>query len=47
VRLIEIFAGQLALGQIGQFQVIEEQVDELVAAEHEAERVLAVAFARA
>ena len=35
----------LALGKIGQLEIVEEQVDELVAAEHEAEGVLAVAFA--
>ena len=38
--------GQLALGEIGQFQIVEEQVDELVAAQDEAKRVLAVALAR-
>ena len=37
--------GQLALGEIGQFEIVEEQVEELVAGEHEAERVLAVAVA--
>ena len=38
---------ELALGEIRQFEIVEEQIDELVAGEHEAERVLAVAFARA
>ena len=39
--------GQLSLGEIGQFQIVQEQVDELVAAENEAERIFAVALARA
>ena len=39
--------GQLALGEIGQFQIVEEQVDEFVAAQNEPERILAVALARA
>src|SRR6266511_4376935 len=38
--------GQLSLGEIGQFQVVQEQVDKLVAAENEAERIFAVALAR-
>ena len=39
--------GQLSLGEIGQFQIVQEQVDELVAAENEPERIFAVALARA
>ncbi len=34
------------LGEIGQFQIVQEQVDEFVAAENEAERIFAVALAR-
>src|ERR1700761_3446955 len=36
--------GQLALGEIGQFEIVEEEVYELVATEDEAERILALAF---
>src|SRR6185436_20167471 len=36
----------LSLGKIGQFQIVQEQVDKLVAAENEAERIFAVALAR-
>src|SRR5205823_14221046 len=39
--------GQLSLGEIGQFQVVQEQVDKFVAAENEAKRIFAVALARA
>ena len=38
--------GELALGEIRQFEIVEEQVDEFVARQHEAEIVLAVALAR-
>src|SRR6185437_9251665 len=37
--------GESPLGEIGQFEIVEEQVDELVAVENEPERVLAVTFA--
>ena len=39
--------GKLALGQVGQFQVVEEQIDEFLAAQDEAECILAVALTRA
>ena len=38
--------GELPLGEIGQFQIVQEQVDKFVAAENEAERIFAVALAR-
>ena len=37
--------GKLSLGEIGQFQIVQEQVDEFFAAQNEAERILAVALA--
>ncbi len=37
--------GELSLGEIRQFEVVEEQIDEFIAAQHEPEGVLAVAFA--
>ena len=37
--------GQLPLGEVGQFQIVEKQIDEFVAAQHEPERILAVALA--
>src|SRR5205823_14304111 len=37
--------GQLSLGEIGQFQVVQEQVNKLVATENEAERIFTVALA--
>ena len=38
--------GQRALGEIRQFEIVEEEVEELLARQHEAERILAVALAR-
>jgi hypothetical protein len=46
VKPLAFGLGELALGEVGQFEIIEEQVDKFVTAEHEAERILAVAFAR-
>src|ERR1700726_797424 len=37
--------GKLALGEVGQFEIVEEQVDKFVAAQNEAERIFAIAFA--
>ena len=38
--------GQFPLGEVRQLQVVEEQVDEFVPAQHEPKRIFAVAFAR-
>ena len=38
--------GQLSFRQVRQFEIVEEQIDEFVPAQHKAERILAVAFAR-
>src|SRR5260370_42239626 len=35
---------KLALGEIRQFEIVEEQIDKFVAAQNEPERVFAVAF---
>ena len=39
--------GKLPLGEVRQFEVVEEQIDKFVAAENEPERILAVALTRA
>ncbi len=38
--------GQAALGEIGQFEIVEEDIEEFLAGEDEAERILALPFAR-
>src|SRR3984893_13925982 len=38
--------GQFPLGKVGQLQIVEEQIDEFIPAQHEPKRILAVALAR-
>ena len=38
--------GKLAFGKIRQFEIVEEKVDKLLAAQNESKRVFAIAFTR-
>jgi hypothetical protein len=45
VKPLAFGLGELALGEVGQFEIVEEKVDKFVAAQNEAERIFAIAFA--